>query len=172
MVAPVSEVQAEEAISAIATAVGRALGAQCVMLFGSRARGDYKEHSDVDLAVIIGESENSLTAQRRVDLEAQGLEVAKSSGGELFRRVDVRVWTEEKYREQKRSINHVAGRSWREGKVLFGCHETMPGEEKVAELPHVRELIEMARGQMGHLMGCDDDSEYSEKKTSDSTPSV
>lgn len=32
-------------------AVGRNLGAQRVVLFGSRARGDYRERSDIDLAV-------------------------------------------------------------------------------------------------------------------------
>lgn len=148
MVAPVSDIQAEEAISSIATAVGQALGAQCVILFGSRARGDHKEHSDVDLAVIVGESENWLTPQRRVDLEAKGFAVANTAGGGQFRHVDVRVWTEPAFRADKRSINHVAGRIWREGRVLFGCHGTLPGEETVAELPHVRELVEMAQGQL------------------------
>ena len=148
MVAPVGDIQAEEAINAIGAAVGQALGAQCVMLFGSRARGDYKEHSDVDLAVILGEPESSLTPQRRVDLEAQGHAVANSIGSGLFRHVDVRVWTEAGYRREKRSINHVAGRSWREGRALFGAHESLPGEEMVEELPHVRELVKMAQGQL------------------------
>ena len=148
MVAPVSDTQAEEAINALGTAVGQALGARCVLLFGSRARGDYKVHSDVDLAVILADPEPALGPQQRIDLEARGFAVAKSVSGDLFRRVDVRVWTEAKYREEKRSINHVAGRSWREGRVLFGCHETLPGEETVAELPHVRELLDMARGQL------------------------
>ena len=148
MVIPVTDIQADEAISAIGAAVGEALNAQCVILFGSRARGDHKEHSDVDLAVILGEPENSLAPQQRIDLEARGFAVAESVGGNLFRHVDVRVWTEPDYRSQKRSINHVAGRSWREGRLLFGSHETLPGEEIVVKLPHVRELIEMAQGQL------------------------
>ena len=151
MVAPVSDVQLDEAICAMGSALGKALGAQCVLLFGSRARGDHETHSDVDLAVILGEPENSLTSQRRVDLEAQGYAIANSIGGGLFRHVDVRVWTEARYREEKRSINHVAGRSWREGKVLFGAHESLPGEETVVELPHVRELVEMAHGQLATM---------------------
>ena len=148
MVTSAVDVEVQAAIQAIGTAVGQALGAQCVLLFGSRARGDFKDYSDVDIAVILGEPDKSLEPQRRIDLEAQGFTVAKSAGGGLFRHVDVRVWTEEAYRREKRSINHVAGRSWREGKVLFGSHETLPGEETVTELPHVRELVEMAHGQL------------------------
>ena len=102
----------------------------------------------MDLAVILREPESSLTPQRRLDLEAQGFAIAESIGGGLFRHVDVRVWTEARYRAEKRSINHVAGRSWREGKILFGSHEMLAGEETVAELPHVRELVEMAQGQL------------------------
>ena len=148
MLTPVSEALAEEAIRDIGAAVGVALNARCVLLFGSRSRGDHMVHSDVDLAVVLGDPEVSLKPQERVDLETRGATVAEAAGGGLFRRVDVRVWTEPEYRSEKRSINHVAGRSWREGILLFGSHETLPGEEVVAELPHVRELIEMAQGQL------------------------
>ena len=151
MVTPVSDIQAEEMIATIGQAVGKALNAACVLLFGSRARGDHKEYSDVDLAVILPASEYPLEPQRRVDLEAQGVAVAEQVSDKLFRRVDVRVWTEPKFRAEKRSINHVAGRIWREGTVLFGSHETLLGEEVVQELPHVRELIDMARGQLNTM---------------------
>lgn len=150
-------------IQAIGTAVGQALGAQCVLLFGSRARGDHKAHSDVDLAVILCDPESSLTPQRRLDLEAQGFAIAESIGGGLFRHVDVRVWTEAGYRAEKRSINHVAGRSWREGKILFGSHETLTGEETVAELPHVRELMGIAQGQFRTLNGMRDEEVFREE---------
>ena len=151
MTTPVGEVQVEDAIEAIGVAVGEALRAQCVLVFGSRARGDHKSHSDVDLAVIMSDTEDPMSPQQRVDLEGRGVAVAEKVSGKLFRRVDVRVWTETAYRSEKRSINHVAGRIWREGRVLFGSHETLPGEHVVAELPHVRELIDMARGQMSTL---------------------
>ena len=158
MVTTVRDAQAEEAIRAIGEAVGESLDAQCVLLFGSRARGDHKAHSDVDLAVILAASYAFLAPQKRIDLETQGAAVAEKVSGGLFRRVDVRVWTESEYRSEKRSISHVAGRSWREGRLLFGSHETLPGEEEVAELPHVQELIEMAHGQlvtMGILLNPD-----------------
>ena len=148
MTTAVSDVEAEAAIRAIGGAVGKALEARCVLLFGSRARGDHKSHSDVDLAVILADSGTNLGPQRRIDLETRGATVAEQVSGGMFRRVDVRVWTETNYRSEKRSINHVAGRIWREGRLLFGSHETLPGEEVVAELPHVQELIDMAQGQL------------------------
>ena len=148
MVSPAREVGVDEVIQAMAAAVGRSLSARCVILFGSRARGDYKDYSDVDLAVILDQPPVPIGSQERIRLEAQGAAAAESVCGKLFRHIDVRLWTEPEYRKQKRSINHVAGRSWREGKVLYGSHETLPGEEEVAELDHVRELLDMAAGQL------------------------
>ena len=72
MVTTVSDAQAEEAIRAIGKAVGESLDAQCVLLFGSRARGDHKAHSDVDLAVIMVASYAILAPQERIDLENAG----------------------------------------------------------------------------------------------------
>ena len=148
MVAPANQLEAEAVIQDIAEAVGDALAARCVILFGSRARGDYKDYSDVDLAVIVDQPPVPLGSQERIRLEAHGAAAAETVSGKFFRRIDVRLWTDPEYRLQKRSINHVAGRSWREGKVLYGSHETLPGEEEVSELDHVRELLGMAHGQI------------------------
>ena len=163
MVTTVSDAQAEEAIRAIGEAVGESLDAQCVLLFGSRARGDHEAHSDVDIAVILDASEHPLEPQRRVDLEAKGTAVADSVSDRMFRRVDVRLWTEPNFRAEKRSINHVAGRIWREGRLLFGSHLTLTGEEVVAELPHVRELVEMAQGQLRTLAAMRDTEVFREE---------
>ena len=151
MVSPAREVGVDEVIQAMAVAVGRSLSARCVILFGSRARGDYKDYSDVDLAVILDQPPVPIGSQERIRLETQGTAAAESICGKLFQRIDVRLWTEPEYRKQKRSINHVAGRSWREGKVLYGSHETLPGEEEVAELDHIGELLDMAHGQIGTM---------------------
>jgi predicted nucleotidyltransferase len=158
MVSPAREVSVDEVIQAMAVAVGRSLSARCIILFGSRARGDYKDYSDVDLAVILDQPPVPLGSQERIRLEGQGAATAESVCGKLFRRIDVRLWTEPEYRKQKRSINHVAGRSWREGKVLYGSHETLPGEEEVAELDHVRELVDMARGNIDAMSALDNAS--------------
>ena len=158
MVAPANQLEVEAAIQDIADAVGDALAARSVILFGSRARGDYKDYSDVDLAVIVDQPPVPIGSQERIRLEAHGAAAAETVSGKLFRRIDVRLWTDPEYRLQKRSINHVAGRSWREGKVLYGSHETLTGEEVVAELDHVRELIEMARGQINTMIALQADS--------------
>ena len=157
LTAPSTLAAEAELIRKIGVAVGRALAARCVILYGSRARGDSQPHSDVDLAVIAAQGE--LDAQQRYDLRelAHTVATATASGG--FRRIDVIIWTEAEYRTKKRSINHVAGRSWREGKVLYGAHKPLPGEEIVSELDNANELMRMCRGQVRALfaMSLDDD---------------
>ena len=141
----------------VAGAIGDALHARCVILFGSRARGDHQVCSDVDIAIVAKQAE--LNAQERHDLRQQALAVAESVADRQFPHVDVIVWTEEEFRTKKRSINHVAGRAWREGKILYGLHETLSGEEVVSELDNARELMRMCQGQVRALfaMALNDD---------------
>ena len=163
MATPAGAIEVEEAIHAIGEAVGAALSAQCVLLFGSRARGSHKDHSDVDLAVLFDRADSTFEPTERIELEKEGARVAESICGSAFRRIDVRVWTEPEYRAEKRSINHLAGRSWREGRILYGCHETLPGEEVVEELPHVRQLIHMAQGQLTTVTAMRDNKLFREE---------
>lgn len=150
-----------EAVRRIASAAGCAVDARCVILFGSRARGDHRPDSDVDLAVVTTETE--LGVQERHDLREQARAAAEAAAGERFRHIDLLIWTEAEYRAKKRSINHVAGRAWREGLILYGAHETLPGEEIVSELDNARELMRMARGQTRALLGMAfDDETFSE----------
>ena len=135
-----------DVIRVVAQAVGETLCASCVVLFGSRARGDYRPDSDVDLAAIL--ATDTLDATERRDVREAALELAVSVSGGRFRYVDVIVWTEAEYRTKKRSINHVAGRAWREGRILYGAHATYPGEEVVSELDNARELLMQCRRQL------------------------
>ena len=155
----VSEDAAADAdfIQAAADAVGSALDARCVILYGSRARGDHRADSDLDLAVIVAQTE--LDAQQRYDLREQARLVA----GKRFRRIDVIVWTESEYRAKKRSINHVAGRAWREGRILYGQHETLPGEEIVSEMDNANELMRMCRKQTQGIKNMLDETIFSEE---------
>ncbi len=146
-----------EGVQRIASAAGSAVDARCVILFGSRARGDHRHDSDVDLAVVAAEAE--LGVQERYDLRERSRAAAKAAAGERFRHIDILIWTEAEYRAKKRSINHVAGRAWREGVVLYGVHETLPGEEIVSELDNARELMRMARGQTRALLAMAFDEE-------------
>ena len=147
-----------EALQRIASAAGYAVDARCVILFGSRARGDHRHNSDLDLAIVAAEAE--LDAQQRHDLRERARAAALSAAVELTKHIDVIVWTDAEYRVKKRSINHVAGRAWREGLILYGVHETLPGEEIVSELDNARELMRMARGQTRALsaMAFDDET--------------
>ena len=84
-----------------------------VILFGSRARGDEREHSDVDLIVV----------------EAEPFGPERSRHKELVRlyqalagfRVpaDVLVYSHEDVDYWRDSLNHVLARALREGKVLY-----------------------------------------------------
>ena len=123
---PQSQADTAAVIQAVSNAVGEALSACCVILFGSRARGDHSEWSDVDLAVISGGA--ALDPKQRRDVVDAAIESVRSTANVQFPRIDVIVWTEEEYRLKKRSINHVAGRAWREGRILYGAHEDRPGE--------------------------------------------
>ena len=141
----------------LAGAIGDALHARCVILFGSRARGDHRVSSDVDIAIVAKPAE--LNAQERHDLRQQALGVAESVADGPFPHVDVIIWTDQEFRTKKRSVNHVAGRAWREGKILYGSHEALPGEEVASELDNARELMRMCQGQVRALfaMALNDD---------------
>ena len=161
LAAPSKTAADAELIQKMGDAVGSALAARCVVLFGSRARGDNHVRSDIDIAVIIDQTK--LNAQERYDLREQAHSVAVDVADGHFRRIDLIVWTESEYRAKKRSTNHVAGRAWREGRILYGRHETLPGEEIVSELGNARELMRMSRRQITALFGMvSDDETFSE----------
>jgi len=145
----------------MADAVGSALQARCVILYGSRARGDHRHDSDVDLAIVADEVE--LTAQKRADLRERARAIGLSVAVAPVRHIDVIVWTEAEYRTKKRSINHVAGRAWREGLVLYGAHETLPGEEIVSELDNARELMRMCEKQLRGINNMHDETLFPEE---------
>ena len=149
-----------ELIQAAASAVGEGLSARCVILFGSRARDDHHETSDVDLAVIF--DIDGFEPEQRSGINKTAAQLAHSAANGRFRRIDVLSWTEAEYRAKKRSVNHVAGRAWREGRILYGGHETYPGEEVVSELDNVREALRQCRRQlrgMAALVGPEADEE-------------
>lgn len=148
-------------IRQIADAVGRALDARCVVLYGSRARGDHRADSDVDLAIVAADAE--LTAQQRSNLRERARAAALSAAPSHVQHIDVIVWTETEYRTKKRSINHVAGRAWREGLILYGAHETLPGEEIVSELDNARELMRMCEKQLRGINNMYDETLFPEE---------
>jgi predicted nucleotidyltransferase len=93
----------------IAQQIVRELHPTRILLFGSRARGDARPDSDVDLLV---EMESELPPRERaVRIDA------------LFARrgwpMDVVVYTPQEAAEQRKSRNSLVSAAEREGKVLY-----------------------------------------------------
>lgn len=84
-----------------------------VILFGSCARGDNREDSDVDLLVIESEPFGKTRSRR---LEAVRLWRALSS---FVVPKDIVVYSRNEALRWRGSVNHILGRAFREGKVLY-----------------------------------------------------
>lgn len=85
-----------------------------IILFGSRARGEARPDSDVDLLIIEREPFGKKRSRRK---EAVRLWRALAH----FRiPKDILVYSHEEVEKWKGSINHAVARALREGRVLFG----------------------------------------------------
>ena len=106
---PVTDALLDEMVRAIVDEVDP----EQVILFGSRARGEASESSDIDLIVV----------------EAEPFGPARSRHRELVRlyhaiaaypvAADVLVYSHEDVDYWRDSLNHVLARALREGKVLY-----------------------------------------------------
>ena len=103
-----------------ALALGRAVqaetGAEEVILFGSRARGDYREDSDIDLLLIHSTSKDN-------ELRAKVNEKAKAAAVGLYGipvGVDLVWFTREEFDRMRRSHNHVTAIVAEEGVSMEG----------------------------------------------------
>ena len=83
-----------------------------VILFGSRARGDARENSDVDLIVVEAEPFGPERSRHK-----ESVRLHRALAG--FRvPADVLVYSREDVDYWRDSLNHVLARALREGKVL------------------------------------------------------
>ena len=107
--APVTDALLDQMVQAIVAEVDP----EQVILFGSRARGDAREDSDVDLVVV--EAEPFGQGRSRHQEAVRLYKVLAGSGVPkdilVYSRDDVEYWRD--------SLNHVLARALREGKVLY-----------------------------------------------------
>lgn len=94
----------------------REVDPETIILFGSRARGEARPDSDVDLLVIEKEPFSAQRSRRkeifRLSMALRDLPVAK----------DILVYSREEFDYWRDSLNHVVGRASREGRVLHARH--------------------------------------------------
>ena len=87
---------------------------ETIILFGSRARGDARADSDVDLLVVETEPFSPQRSRRkeaaRLYMALRGMAISK----------DILLYSRDEFDYWKNSLNHVVGRAHREGRVLHG----------------------------------------------------
>ena len=106
---PVTDALLDQMVQAIVAEVDP----EQVILFGSRARGDAREDSDVDLVVVEAEPFGPKRSRRQelVRLYHALVEFPVSADILVYSHDDVDYWRD--------SLNHVLARALREGKVLY-----------------------------------------------------
>ena len=106
---PVTDALLDQMVQAIVAEVDP----EQVILFGSRARGDAREDSDVDLVVVVAEPFGPERSRRQelVRLYHALVEFPVSTDILVYSHDDVDYWRD--------SLNHVLARALREGKVLY-----------------------------------------------------
>ena len=103
----------EEIIKGMTDLIVRETNPRMIILFGSQARGQTSQNSDVDLLIV----QDGETLQR----EGRWLIL-----GRLYRlladfhtSIDLLLYSYEEFESWRTSINHVVARALREGKVLY-----------------------------------------------------
>ena len=113
---------------AVAEAVYDAVRPVAVILFGSRARGDYRDDSDVDLLVITADDKDGAEWRGRyVEACKAAHEKAEAVYGFLMG-VDVVDMPASKFADCRRAKNHVAGQAVRDGVIV--SQQSLPGEDQ------------------------------------------
>ena len=103
----------EETVKTMVEALVREVDPERVYVFGSLARGDGREDSDVDFLVVERESFGAVRSRLQ---ETNRIYRALSS----FRvPADILLYSVDEFENWKASINHVIGRCEREGRLVY-----------------------------------------------------
>ncbi len=103
-------IKADPLALAVAEAVQRSVAPARVILFGSRARGDYRPDSDIDLMVITDAADTTATEIKAKLTARECLLLQQTDLG-----VDVVTMTVEAFRRACRANQHVAGQAHNHG---------------------------------------------------------
>ena len=144
-----------------------------VVLFGSRARGDARPDSDVDLLIIesetFGDGRSSHAERGRLNRALAATPVA----------TDLLVYSREEVDRWRGSLNHVAARALREGRVLYARDWGVPsptsrprsvrdGDQPQPDIQQARLLLGMPTATSTPSVSCTIQT-MSRTRSSDST---
>lgn len=108
------DVDEESLLRQIVNVIVREGSPEAIVLFGSRARGDARADSDVDLLVIEKEPFSPQRSRRkevaRLHMALRGLPLSK----------DILLYSRDEFEHWRNSSSHLIGRAGREGRVLHG----------------------------------------------------
>jgi uncharacterized protein len=103
----------DEILSAMVQAIVREVDPERIYLFGSRARGEARQDSDVDLLIVVSEPfgpEHSRFQEiNRIYRTLSPFRIPN----------DVLLYSSDEFTKWSQSLNHVVGRCSREGKLLY-----------------------------------------------------
>jgi predicted nucleotidyltransferase len=94
-------------------AIVREVNHERIYLFGSRARGDERADSDVDLLIVEGEAFGRERSRR------QEISRIRRTLSPFRIPTDILVYSTEETTKWQNSVNHVISRCLREGKLLY-----------------------------------------------------
>ena len=144
---------------AVARAVGEAVRPNRVILFGSRARGDYSPHSDIDLLII---TDADTKGQKKYqDTSETAHRKAEELYGDLIC-VDLVHLGEKAFHDGRRARNHVAGQAVRDGFDGNGDKVDYENPEP-SNWPDIRQRIANARRSLRDLEVLVEDSRSSQE---------
>ena len=132
---------------AVARAVGEAVHPDRVILFGSRARGDFNPDSDIDLLIITGPGPVSQQTYQRSRAAAHRKveELYDHSIG-----VDLLRMSAGAFHDGRRARNHVAGQAVRDGLDANGDKVTYDNPQPT-NWPDIRQRMTNAERELGVL---------------------
>jgi uncharacterized protein len=103
----------EEFLSDMVQAIVREVDPERIYLFGSRARGEARQDSDVDLLIVVrepfGPEHSRFQEINRVYRALSSFRIPN----------DVLLYSSDEFAKWSQSLNHVVGRCSREGKLLY-----------------------------------------------------